>query len=83
MEHFKIDVELQRELSDLNSRARKIDFKSKLPTLPKKPTQATMLGFFKRLANWKNVLTHLERERLLQRETITYDSNLLNNYLTK
>jgi hypothetical protein len=75
-------MELQtiaNQLYELNLRAKKINYKNKIPKLPKNPTESTMSGFRKRLSNWTNLLSHCEAERM--RGTISSDPNLLRNYL--
>lgn len=67
------------ELSDLAFKARAVNYKNKLPRLPKKPTESTLMGFAKRLSNWKQVLFLLEAERL--NHTIENDPSVLKNYI--
>lgn len=76
-----ITDDLKNELSDLSSRARKIEYKNVIPSLPERPTDSTMSGFYKRFNNWKKGLFHLEGERIMQHET-TYDNNPLKNFVT-
>ena len=72
---------LTLQLSDLKSRARVVNYKNALPKLPKVPNPATLIGFKKRLSNWKKGLLSLESERLHQ--SIKNDPNLLQNYVTR
>lgn len=67
------------QLSELKYRAQKINYKNNLPRLPKKPTTSTMSGFHKRLSNWLNILTHMEKERM--HGTISSEPNLLEKYI--
>jgi len=60
-----ISEQLKNEISDLKNRARIIGYKNVFPNLPKEQnTQAAfdnlMIGFEKRLNNWKNGLIQLE-----------------------
>lgn len=60
-----ISDELKNEISDLKSRAREVGYKNGFPKLPKEQqTQKSfdnlMVGFHKRLQNWKNGLLQLE-----------------------
>ncbi len=69
---------LANQLYELNLRAKKINYKNKIPTLPKKPTNSTMMGFYKRLSNWTNVLSHIESERMVG--TISSEPNVLRSF---
>jgi len=65
MKHNSNDQDLNNELSVLKERARKINYKNGLPSLPKpKSSQKSfdnlMIGFYKRLYNWKNGLVQME-----------------------
>jgi hypothetical protein len=78
-------TELQREvegyktkLTDLALRAKKTNYKNRIPRLPKNTTSSTMMGFRKRFNNWVRGLKTLERERLPH--GILQDKELLNNY---
>jgi hypothetical protein len=60
-----ISEELKNEISELRSRARVADYKNVMPRLPKeqitqKAFDNLMMGFNKRLQNWKNGLIQLE-----------------------
>jgi len=60
-----ISEQLKNEINDLKSRARIIGYKNGFPKLPKEQlTQSAfdnlMIGFEKRLQNWKNGLIQLE-----------------------
>lgn len=60
-----ISEELKKEISELKTRARAVDYKNTFPRLPKdqmtqKAYDNLMIGFHKRLTNWKNGLTQLE-----------------------
>lgn len=70
---------LTSELYELNLRAKKINYKNRIPQLPKNPTESTIQGFKKRLSNWVAILKHIESERM--QGTIKSDSNLLRKYL--
>ena len=67
------------ELSNLASRARAVNYKNKLPRLPKKPSLVTLIGFEKRLSNWKSTLIRLESERYSH--TIKNDPSVLMSYI--
>lgn len=60
-----ISEELKNEISDLKTRARVVEYKNAFPRLPKeqhtqKAFDNLMVGFQKRLHNWKNGLVQLE-----------------------
>lgn len=60
-----ISEELKNEISNLKGRARSVDYKNAFPRLPKeqhtqKAFDNLMVGFHKRLHNWKNGLIQLE-----------------------
>jgi hypothetical protein len=60
-----ISEQLKNEINDLKNRAKTIGYKNVFPNLPKEQnTQAAfdnlMIGFEKRLNNWKNGLIQLE-----------------------
>lgn len=62
---YSIDEQLKSEIVDLKSRALKIGYKNAFPRLPKeqanhKTFENLMIGFSKRLHNWKNGLIQLE-----------------------
>lgn len=68
--------EINNQLYDLQIRAKKIDYKNKIPKLPNTSSPASMMGFKKRLANWTAILKHLETERL--REIVSHEPLLKN-----
>lgn len=60
-----ISEQLNNEINDLKSRARSIGYKNAFPKLPKPQLSQSsfdnlMIGFEKRLHNWKNGLIQLE-----------------------
>lgn len=60
-----ISEQLKNEISELKSRARTVDYKNVMPRFPKeqltqKAFDNLMIGFNKRLDNWKNGLVQLE-----------------------
>lgn len=62
---YSISEDLKKEINDLKNRAREIGYKNAFPKLPKEQyTQHAfnnlMMGFEKRLQNWKNGLIQLE-----------------------
>lgn len=67
------------ELSNLAYKARAVNYKNQIPKLPKKPSLVTLVGFEKRLSNWKRVLFLLEEERM--NHTIKNDPSVLTNYI--
>lgn len=73
--------EIENQLADLKSRAKRIDYKNVIPRLPKKITHSTLSGFKKRLSNWTKQLEHLERERIL--EKVIHTENVLESYLKR
>jgi hypothetical protein len=77
------DLELQefkRALAQLSLRANRIGYKNKQPKLPGKINPQSMRGFNKRLANWTNILNHIENERATLQ--VKEDPQLLRNYLS-
>jgi hypothetical protein len=56
-------VSYKKELGNLTFRANKVNYRNKPPRLPKNPTESTLSGYRKRLANWTKVLIQLEKER--------------------
>lgn len=64
MKH-SISEELKMQINDLKNRARQIGYKNAFPKLPKeqysqKAFDNLMMGFEKRLTNWKSGLEQLE-----------------------
>ena len=78
---MEITKQLLEQLEDLKFRAKRIDYKNTIPSLPKKPTESTMSGFYSRLNNWRRQLEVLEKERI--NESITKTDDVILHYLTK
>jgi len=62
---YSISEELKMEINDLKNRARQIEYKNAFPKFPKeqysqKSFDNLMMGFEKRLTNWKSGLEQLE-----------------------
>jgi hypothetical protein len=62
---YSINENLKNEINDLKNRARQIGYKNVFPKFPKeqysqKSFDNLMMGFEKRLTNWKNGLEQLE-----------------------
>lgn len=62
---YAISEQMKNEITELKVRARSIGYKNNFPKLPKEQyTQSAfdsvMMGFEKRLQNWKNGLVQLE-----------------------
>lgn len=49
-------LKIESELSELKSRARTSGYKNGIPKLPENYQDNSMIGFYKRLSNWKNGL---------------------------
>ncbi len=56
-------TDIEKQLSELRSRAVKVEYKNIIPSYPKKPTQATLVGFNKRLSNWTRLLEDVEKQK--------------------
>lgn len=69
------------QLHELTLRAKKINYKNIPPSLPKRPSEITMVGFRKRFSNWKNGLKTLEEERTRGTVISANQTTLLKNYL--
>lgn len=65
---------------ELKTRAKRVNYKNKIPTLPLTPSESTMSGYFKRFNNWERQLIVLEGERKVQ--LVKQNSNLLANYVS-
>lgn len=65
---------------ELKSRAKRVNYKNKIPTLPLSPTDSTMRGYSQRLRNWEKQLVVLEKERKVQ--SIKQNPNLLSYYVS-
>jgi len=62
---YSISEDLKKEINELKVRAREIGYKNAFPKFPKeqysqKAFDNLMMGFEKRLTNWKNGLEQLE-----------------------
>lgn len=83
----QISEELQNEITDLKNRARIVGYKNIFPRLPKdQNTQISfdnlMIGFEKRLHNWKNGLIQLENPGgTLNGKKRGHDANPTDNFI--
>lgn len=73
-------AEINIQLSELTSRAKRINYKNVIPRLPKNPTESTLAGFKKRLSNWIKQLETLEQEKLVE---VVQTGNVLDSYLRR
>lgn len=53
-------TQIEFELIELKSRARNVGYKNIIPRLPVRFQESVMIGFYKRLSNWKKGLTIVE-----------------------
>ena len=53
-------IEIELELLELKSRAKNVGYKNIIPKLPVNPQESVMIGFYKRLSNWKKGLSIVE-----------------------
>lgn len=60
--------ELESELFELKSRANRVGYKNIIPRLPYHKADHLMIGFYKRLHNWKNGLLQFENPGGIKRE---------------
>lgn len=67
---------------DLLSRAKRVNYKNKIPKEPLTPTTSTMRGYYKRLTNWYKQLAILEKERIEEVKNVRKSVNLLANYVS-
>lgn len=74
-------VAIQSQLTELTSRAKRINYKNTIPRLPKNPTESTLAGFKLRLSNWIKQLEVLEKERLT--ENVIQTGDVLTSYLSR
>lgn len=56
-------LEIEKQLSELRSRAAKANYQNQIPKYPKNPNPSTLVGFNKRLANWTNILIEFEKQK--------------------
>lgn len=79
----KLDVDIKQlttELASLRARARRVGYKDIQPKLPESLTHSTMMGFNKRLHNWKSKLEHMEHQHYAEEAVVEKNDTLLKQY---
>ena len=82
-------LKIESELVELKSRARTSGYKNGIPKLPENYQDSSMIGFYKRLSNWKkglivaenpNGLLRAEDEVIKNEEFITSTASLAEHF---